>query len=334
MRVRLTHLDGKLPNLALMKLAHWHRANGDEVTFSRKIAPEMFEPEYDRVYGSAIFGFSRRNLEAFQGEWPDALVGGTGTDSLQTVEQLLCVEQYEHYDYSDYPHFTGSIGFTQRGCRLRCGFCVVPKKEGKPRSVNRIADIWRGEPHPKHVHLLDNDFFGQPEDQWKERVAEILNGGFKVCFNQGINIRLITEQAAEWIAKLPYYDDGFKTRRLYTAWDNLKDEGIFFRGVDTLEKAGVPPTHLMVYMLVGYREGETMEEVMYRFQRMVARGIRPYPMVYNNANRELKRFQRWAIRKAYTFVPFEEYDVNAKGRPSPDLANQTELLASRGGPSQ
>jgi hypothetical protein len=325
MKVRLTHLDGKLPNLALMKLAHWHRAEGDTVTLSRKVAPEMFESQYDRVYGSAIFGFSRRLLEAFQGEWSDALVGGTGTDSLQTVEQLLGVEQYEHYDYSDYPTFQGSIGFTQRGCRLRCGFCVVPKKEGRPRSVNRIADIWRGEPYPRHIHLLDNDFFGQPEDQWKARVAEILEGGFKVCFNQGINIRLITEESAHWIAKLPYYDDGFKTRRLYTAWDNLKDEGIFFRGVDTLEKAGVPPTHLLVYMLVGYRDGETMDEVMYRFQRMVARGIRPYPMVYNNQDRELKRFQRWAIRKYYTFVPFAEYSVNAKGRPSADLVNQLDL---------
>jgi hypothetical protein len=149
-----------------------------------------------------------------------------------------------------------------------------------------------------------------------------------VCFNQGINIRLITEQAAEWIAKLPYYDDQFKTRRLYTAWDNLKDEGIFFRGVDTLERAGVPPTHLLVYMLVGYAKGETMDEIMYRFEKMTARGIRPYPMVYNNADPALKRFQRWVIRKYYTFVPFAEYNVNAKGRPSPDLANQLDLGAA------
>ena len=327
MRVRLTHLDGKLPNLALMKLAHWHRGQGDEVTFNRKVQPEMFEPAYDVVYGSAIFGFSRRLLEAFQGQWPGAVVGGTGTDSLQTVEQLLGVDEYEHYDYSDYPAYQGSIGFTQRGCRLRCDFCVVPKKEGRPRSVNRITDIWRGAPYPRHLHLLDNDFFGQPEEQWKARVAEILDGGFKVCFNQGINIRLITEESAQWIARLPYYDDGFKTRRLYTAWDNLKDEAIFFRGVDALERAGVPPTHLLVYMLVGYRPGETMAEIMYRFERMTARGIRPYPMVYNNQNLDLKRFQRWVIRKYYTFIPFEEYNVNAKGRPSADLVNQTELLA-------
>ena len=313
MNVRLTHIDGKLPNLALMKLAHWHRQRGDSVTFTRSLSREMFEPEYDRVYGSSIFAFSRHRLDTFAGQWPEAILGGTGTDSLQTVEQAIGADEYEHYDYSIYPDFTGSIGFTARGCRLRCGFCVVSKKEGKPRAVNTIADLWRGEPYPKHLHLLDNDFFGQPADQWQARVSEILAGKFRVCFNQGINIRLITEEAAEYIAQLPYYDDQFKTRRLYTAWDNLKDEAIFFRGVERLEKAGVPPTHLLVYMLVGYDPSETMERIMYRFEKMTARGIRPYPMVYNNADPTLKRFQRWVIRKYYQFIPFAEYNVNARG---------------------
>lgn len=313
MNVRLTHVDGKLPNLALMKLAHWHRAQGDEIAFTKSLSREMFESEYERVYGSAIFGFSRHRLETFIGQFPDAIVGGTGTDSIQTVEQFLGVGEYEHYDYSLYPSFTGSIGFTARGCRLRCGFCVVPKKEGKPRAINSVYDIWRGDPFPRHLHLLDNDFFGQPPDQWQARVAEIIEGKFRVCFNQGINIRLITEEAAEQIARLPYYDDQFKTRRLYTAWDNLKDEAIFFRGVERLEKAGVPPTHLLVYMLIGYDKDETLERIMYRFERMTAKGIRPYPMVYNNADPTLKRFQRWVIRKYYTFIPFDQYDANAKG---------------------
>lgn len=308
MNVRLTHIDGKLPNLALMKLAHWHRAQGDDVTFTRSLSREVFEPEYGRVYGSSIFGFSRHRLDTFLSQFPDAVVGGTGTDSVTTVEQTIAADEYEHYDYSIYPDFGGSIGFTARGCRLRCGFCVVPKKEGKPRPVNTVYDIWRGEGFPRHLHLLDNDFFGQPAEQWQARVHEIIDGKFRVCFNQGINIRLITEEAAEWIAKLPYYDDQFKTRRMYTAWDNLKDEEIFFRGVDRLEKAGVPPTHLLVYMLVGYDPTETMERVLYRFRRMTDRGIRPYPMVYNNVDPQLKRFQRWAIRRVYEFVPWEEYD--------------------------
>ena len=50
MEVRLTHIDGKLPNLALMKLAHWHRSKGDGVTLARTPSPSMFEP----VHGAAF----------------------------------------------------------------------------------------------------------------------------------------------------------------------------------------------------------------------------------------------------------------------------------------
>ena len=31
MKVRVTQIDGALPNLALMKLSHWHKAQGDLV---------------------------------------------------------------------------------------------------------------------------------------------------------------------------------------------------------------------------------------------------------------------------------------------------------------
>jgi hypothetical protein len=118
-------------------------------------------------------------------------------------------------------------------------------------------------------------------------------------------------------------------RRLYTAWDNIGDEERFFRGVDTLERHGIPPRNLMVYMLVGYDRRETWERLFYRLNRMVERdNIRPFPMVFGDANRKLPlggcnqriehrtlgEFRRWVLRKSYTFIPFEHYDVNAKGR--------------------
>ena len=217
MNVRLTQLDGKLPNLALMKLAHWHRAQGDQVHLARTPSPTLFEPIYDTVYGSAIFSWSKPVVARLHLAYPDAIVGGTGTDSLQDAEEVVGGE-YEFYDYSIYPDYEYSLGFTQRGCRLKCGFCVVPKKEGKPRSVNTIHDIWR-EGTPRCVLLLDNDFFGQQE--WEDRIAEIRDGGFRVSFSQGINIRMITDETAEAIASVEYRDDNFERRRLYTAWDNL-----------------------------------------------------------------------------------------------------------------
>lgn len=356
MRIRLTQIDGKLPNLALMKLAHWHRAQGHEVYFTKKTKPSDFgdpEPRWDIVYGSAIFSFSAERVAEFKFYFPRAIIGGTwDIGANHTVEQLIGMGDYEHYDYSIYgDSFTGSIGFTQRGCRLKCGFCVVPKKEGKARSVNTIADIWRGDPYPKHLHLLDNDFFGQDRTEWQSRVKEIVNGGFKVCLNQGINTRMIDDESAAALKEMGYWDDAFGVRRLYTAWDNIGDEGRFFNGVETLAKHGIPPSHLLVYMLVGYDKRETWERLFHRFTRMAERGIRPYPMIFDRstkrglplgdlhpatitiANRQrwlvrnpqderlkqrtLQQFQRWAIRKYYTVIPFEEYDTSKTG-PLPD----------------
>lgn len=312
-KVRITQLDGKLPNLALMKLAHWHRQMGDSVHFTRSPAPELFEPAYDIVYGSAIFAFSCGRVARFLKEFPGAIVGGTGTVATHTVEDVIGVARYEEYDYSIYPSFGASIGFTQRGCRLACKFCVVPKKEGKAYSLNSIADIWRGDGHPRTLHLLDNDFFGQPEDQWRARIDEIRVGGFRVCLNQGINVRHLTPEAAKALASIEYRDDGFQLRRLYTAWDNLKDEAIFFRGVDMLESEGIPPKHLMVYMLVGFDKRETWDRIWHRFDKMVKRGVLPFPMVYDcrtadpERYRQLKRFQRWVVTGLYRAVPFSEY---------------------------
>ena len=204
----------------------------------------------------------------------------------------------------------------------------MPKKEGKNRSHATIAEIWRGGDHPKHLHLLDNDFFGQPREQWEARLGEIIDGGFKVCLNQGINVRMIDDASAKALASIQSRDDSFSKRRLYTAWDNLGDEKLFFSGVATLEKHGIPPSALLVYMLVGYDRRETWERILYRFNRMVERGgIRPYPMIFGNRHRTLplggsnqrlghktlSEFQRWAVGRYYNVCSFEDYDSSVRG---------------------
>lgn len=323
MRVRITQLDGKLPNLALMRLARWHRSRGDEVVYTRRANRDLLERPYDLVYGSAIFSSSAPALARFRRDFPGAIVGGTGTDSAATIEEIVggpC----DIPDYSDHPEYTASLGFTQRGCRLACKFCGVPAKEGKPRVVNTIAGIWRGAGRPRHIHLLDNDFFGQAEVDWRARLAEIRDGDFRVCFNQGINIRLVTPEVARAAAdalivrrsrkiEFLYRDDQFKRPRLYTAWDNLGDERTFFRGVEALDAAGIPPKHLMAYMLTGFDPAETIDVVEYRFWRMAKIGIKPYPMVYDPKRRDLKDFQKWAVQGVYrTGIPFREFKSTMK----------------------
>lgn len=317
MHVRITQLDGALPNLALMRLSHWHKQRGDTVHYTRTARRELFESEYGAVYGSAIFDFTADKLARFKASFPDAILGGTGVDdkaadpeSWATVERIAGDAPYVDYDH--WPTFTASMGFTQRGCRLSCKFCWVPKKEGKPRHAGTVRELWRGPGFPKHLHLLDNDFFGGPS--WQDRIAEIRDGGFKVSFTQGINVRAVTPEVAAAIATVEYRNNKFNRRTLYTAWDNLKDEEVFFRGVDTLEAAGIPPTRLMAFMLIGFDKKETWERIHHRFDRMVARGIRPYPMPFDQKRRDHKQFQRWAVTGLYRAVPFKEYDAGIKRR--------------------
>lgn len=313
MNVRLTQIDGKLPNLALMRLARHHGQRGDRFVFTRSVRRDMFEPEYDAVYGSSIFTYSADRVRQFVREFPGALIGGTGTGDWITLEDAVPdIDPVERYDYSMYPNFKPSIGFLQRGCRLKCKFCVVPRKEGRPRRNMRVHDLWRGEGHPKQLHILDNDFFGIPE--WEQNIRDIREGDFRICLTQGINVRLISEEAATALASVEYRDDSFRRRRIYTAWDNLRDERVFFRGVDRLEAAGIPPHHVMAYMLVGYDKSETWERIHYRFDKMVERGVRPYPMVYDRSRHDLRAFQRWVVTGLYRAVPWDEYDVSYKSR--------------------
>jgi hypothetical protein len=311
MNVLLFQLDGKIPNIALMRIAAHHRAAGDEVSFRWTPTPkrELWDG-VDKVYASAIFEKSRPIVAELLQEFPTAIVGGTGVDVASTLEAVGITTIAQ--DYSLYPDWRQSIGFTQRGCRLKCPFCVVPRKEGRIRAEQTIAELWRGDPFPRELILLDNDFFGQPE--WRERLHEIRNGKFKVSFNQGINARFLTDEAAEAIASVDYRDDSMKVRRIYTAWDNRKDEERLFAGLKRLVKYGVKPDHIMVYMLIGYWPGETTEDRLFRQKRLREFGCRPYPMPFDRSVREMVRFQTWVVGaydKRYTW----EQWMAADGRP-------------------
>jgi hypothetical protein len=323
-------VDGKFPNLALMKLARWHRERGDQV-FLTALLRDLKGLAFDKVYSSSIFAKSSEKRRAeFALLHPNAIVGGDGykpvwSDLTQigrnigsNLREVItdCEPDLIKPDYSDYPLYLFSLGYSQRGCRLDCSFCRMKTREGEARGVSTFHDLWRGEGFPKCICLLDNDFFGQ--SQWRERLDEAVTGKFKVCFNQGINIRLINEEQAQVLSKVKYYDDQFKKRRLYTAWDNLGDEKVFKTGIKTITSGGIPARHLMVYMLIGYdhrkkaadtRPVEEQEpEILYRYNELKALGCMPYPMVFDRTNRRLCDFQRWVLGRYYTVVPWEKYD--------------------------
>jgi len=330
MNYLLTQIDGKLPNIALMRLSAHLKSNGHQVSYRRIDAIGKIGDlsQFDRIYASVIFRRSLPIAQALIESRPrfDVIVGGTGIDPLRSGElvpfginvisnTVTSLEelgvQGEEQDYSLYPNFQQSIGFTQRGCRLKCEFCCVPQKEGKVRETATIGDIWRGPGYPKELLLLDNDFFGQPN--WRDRIREIRDGGFKVSFNQGINARCLTEEAAEAIGSVKFRDDSMKTRRIYTAWDSLADEQALFNGLRRLIKYGVRPDQIMVYMLCWFWPGETHGDRELRRKKIQDFGARPYPMPYVRTKESIG-YQRWIVRRCALKCSWDDF-VAADYRP-------------------
>lgn len=334
-RVLLLQIDGTGPNLALMRLSSWHREQGHAVEFRHapnvgSVERGLFDAPYDRVYASAIFERSRPICRRLLDVRPSAIVGGSGWNENAKLSDVGCPADQKP-DYSMYPNYKNSIGFTQRGCRLKCEFCKVARMEGKVTKSASVWDIWRGEPYPRNLLLLDNDFFGEPS--WRDEIAAINEGGFKVCWNQGFNVRLIGDEEAAAIASTDYREPiHFKEKRLYTAWDNRKDEHRLFRNLELLVQHGVRPDDINVYMLVGFWDGPRLtEDDFYRHKRLREFGCRPYPMPYVRGKKgekghELVRFQTWIVGAYDKRVTWEEWK-QADGRPEKvGLANDPGLF--------
>lgn len=317
MNILVFHPDGKLENLAIMRIVAHHRELGDHVEVRRltvldefdaatafaEIEPHFGDPVWDRVYASILFERTRPLIPRLEQLYPGIVIGGTGSYALGATLADVGITDGA-LDYSAYPGCTHSIGFAMRGCRYKCDFCVVPRKEGRPRSNATINQIWRGAPHPRHLLLLDNDFFGNPE--WRSVVAAIRDGGFKVSLVQGFNVRIQSDEQAAAIASIDYRALNMRERRLYMAWDSIEDERVVFRGLDRLVKHGVKPSHLMVYMLIGYAAGETHEQRDHRRKRLRDFGAVPYPMPYTKTD-ELVGFARWVVGAYDKAVPWDAW---------------------------
>lgn len=75
MNIGLIDVDGhNFPNIALMKLSSWHKAQGDDVEWA---IPLMCF--YDRIYASKVFTFTP-DFNPYEYNAKEVMKGGTGYD--------------------------------------------------------------------------------------------------------------------------------------------------------------------------------------------------------------------------------------------------------------
>ena len=125
MRVGLIDVDShNFPNLALMKISAYHKAQGDVVEWW------WGWDQYDRVYKSKVFD------DTYSHDLPDPvnakeiIKGGTGYGLDNKLPDEI---EHMYPDYSLYPNLTEdtAYGFLTRGCPRGCEFCIVARKEGR-----------------------------------------------------------------------------------------------------------------------------------------------------------------------------------------------------------
>jgi len=278
MKVGLIQVDGKWANLALMKLAAWHKKRGDEV-----VLIDLSSLGCDRFYGSKIF------------------MGGSGFDLKSELPQDI---ELQVPDYNLYKNSNGvSVGFTSRGCIRDCGFCIVKEKEG---GIRETPFDWIQSPN---VLLLDNNFLASPK--CKEKLEYFIRQGLKVCFSQGLDIRLVNEENAKLLAQVDYRDNKFRRKRLYFAFDDPKLEPPIIEKVNLLKKFGIKANQMLFYVLVGYNT--TFDEDMHRFQVLTDLGCLPFIMLYNNTRKPLlRKFARWVNKRYYRVCKFEEFQSDSR----------------------
>lgn len=291
-RIGLIQVDGKWPNLALMKLSSWHKSKGDCVEWFNP----LFAGTYDQVYASKIFSYTADFYYMPNG----TVKGGTGYD----LFSHLAPEVEEcHPDYSLYPTWDKAIGYTTRGCVRNCPFCVVPQKEGGLQVVtDDIRSFWSGQ---KEIILLDNNLTAAPFDHFEKIITQIRNRNLSVDFSQGLDIRLLNEEHCKLLKQVKLVK-GF----LRFAWDSMDQEDHVRRGVELLLRYFYRK-RITFFVLIGYNTTE--DEDLYRVEVLKGLGVNAFVMPFNKNDIYQRTFARWVNHKALFYsVSWEQYRKEKK----------------------
>jgi hypothetical protein len=259
MKIGLIDVDSHhFPNLALMKISAWHKAQGDQV--------EMFFPmsHYDKVYMSKVFDDSPDFETCINAD--EVIKGGTGYD----LQNKLPTEiEHMYPDYSIYNIKKQAYGFLTRGCPRGCEFCIVGKKEGlKSYKVADLEEFWNGQ---REIIVNDPNLLACKDR--KDLLQQLIDSKAWIDINQGLDIRFCDEEASHMINQL-------RLKMLHFAWDKMDQSKLIVKNlIEFKKRTEFDFRKLRVYVLTNF--GTTHEEDLHRIYTLKKIGYDPYVMIYD-----------------------------------------------------
>ena len=323
MRIGLIDVDGhNFPNIALMKISAFHKTLHDIV--------EWYTPfeHYDIVYLSKVFSFSEDYKYPIYAD--EIVYGGTGyqiennngkecfrkygqnfkkfltTKNTIIAHSIFLPDNVENIfpDYSIYHMYTKdtAYGFLTRGCPRGCAFCHVKAKEGKKSyKVANLSDFWNGQ---KNIVLCDPNILACKE--WKPLLQQLIDSKAYVDFNQGLDVRMMTEEKAEMLSQI-------KIKEIHFAWDRYEDKDIILPKLKLFSEnkyKGKNTDHsAIVYVLVNF--DTTIEQDLERIYTLREMGYWAYVMIYDKEHAApiYKDIARWVNNRPIfaRCLRFEDY---------------------------
>lgn len=277
MNIGLFDVDGhNYPNLALMKLAGWHKSKGDNVELGIPLN------RYDIAYCSKVFTFTP-DLD-FEPMADKVFLGGTGYNLTSKLDNEI---EHTMPDYSLYGIKDKAIGFLTRGCPRGCGFCIVGEKEGlKSIQVAELSEFWGSE---KNIDILDPNLLACRNHI--ELINSLANSGAWVNINQGLDARLLTDDNINALKNIRF-------KMVHFAADKIVDFDFICSQIQKFIGAtGLEMRKVRVYVLTNF--DTTHEEDLHRVYKLREIGADPYVMVYEkeNAPKITRDLQRWVNNK-------------------------------------
>ena len=316
MKIGLVDVDGHAkkkkwgatiyPNLALCKIARWHKQQGDVVEWAFP-----FE-HYDRIYMSKVFNFSPDDLTCYDAD--EIIRGGTGYDiKSQLPDEIDRIQP----DYSIYPQIPKdtAYGFLTRGCPNKCPWCVVPRKEGMIRPYMDVDEI-AIEGRTKLV-LMDNNILAAG-DYAVEQLEKIIYRGYAVDFNQALDARLVDDHFALLLANVRWCDHN----RIRFGCDTPRQIGDCEKAIHLLERHGFKG-EFFLYTMLNDDFQESYSRIHYWWDKLqeqrekhASNCVYAYAQPYRdplNPHRPIPQWQRdmagWVNKKAHfvahSFQDFE-----------------------------
>ena len=144
--------------------------------------------------------------------------------------------------------------------------------------------------------------------QWKDLLQQLIDSKAWVDINQGLDIRLMTEEKAEMLKRI-------KIKQWHFAWDRYKDKELIVPKFNMFKEiTNINERNLIVYALCNY--DTTLEQDLERIYTLREMGYWAYVMLYDKehipSGHILKKLARW-VNNRFIFAKCERFEDYLNG---------------------